>query len=196
MLVNPMYLGLSASFMTDVPFYTLLVWSLSYMVLGLKRDSVQALLAGLALAVLSLLVRQFGIALFVGFGVAYIACKGINFKSLGVALLSVALGLGTQMLYQRWLLHMMPTKVSYNVQATNFFHLSFYKWQLVHDFVHNTFITLMYTGVFIFPYFLTLITKNSLAALRKNGWLLVLLTGIIIGLWFYFFDAAIYADLV
>lgn len=191
LLVNPMYWGLSASFMTDVPFYTLMVWSLAFLIIGLKRDTQQPILIGLGLAVIALLIRQFAMAIFVGFGFIYVVRKGIHLKSLGVAFLSVALGLITQMIYQRWLLYVIPVNVHYNVQATNFFQRSFYKWQLIHDFLHNTFVTLMYTGVFIFPYFLTLLTKNSRNSFRRNLWLLLGLTSLIIGFWFYFFDGAI-----
>lgn len=188
LLVNPMYLGLSASFMSDVPFYTLAVWSLSYMVEGLKKDATRSIVIGLTLAVITLLIRQLAIALFVGFGIAYLVRKGIHLKSVALACMSVAIGLGTQIAYQRWLPHIMPGMVSYNVQATNFFHLSFYKLRLLSDFTHNTFIGLMYTGLFLFPYFLFLLTKDSLSALRKHSWLWALSAAVILSLWYYYFD--------
>ena len=190
MIVNPMYLGLSASFMTDIPFYALMMWSLYFMVDGLKKDAFRLMIIGLGLAVLALLIRQLGVALFAGFGLAYIARKGINLKSISVAGVSVVIGLATQLGYQKWLTHMMPGIISYNVQATNFFHLSFYKPSLLLSFTHNTFVTLTYTGGFLFPYFLVLITKNSGADFRANRWLWLFLTGLVVSLWYYFFDGA------
>ncbi|MDB5243979.1 MAG: 4-amino-4-deoxy-L-arabinose transferase, partial [Spirosoma sp.] len=188
MLVNPMYLGLSASFMTDVPFYALAVWSMSYMVIGLKHNAWRPMLIGLGFSILALLIRQLGIALFAGFGVAYIAYKGINLKSIGVAGITVIVGLGTQIVYQRWLSHVMPGMASYNGQASNFFHLSFYKLNLIRHFISHTFIALMYVGVFIFPYLLLLLTKNSLTNFPKKLGLYVLLTVIVLSIWYYFFD--------
>ncbi|GAB4029443.1 glycosyltransferase family 39 protein [Spirosoma gilvum] len=188
MLANPMYLGLSASFMTDIPFYTLLVWSLTYMVKGFQEDKFPVLLLGLFFALLALLVRQLGICLFVGFSVAYLIRKGINWKTISIGIASIAAGLVTQLLYQKWVVYMMPNLVLYNVQATNFFSKDFYERPLVHDFFNNTLVVLMYTGAFLVPYFLLLLTKNSFAAFRKNWLLLVSLTVVVIGLWFYFFQ--------
>ena len=187
-LVNPIYLGLSASFMTDVPFYSVMVWSLAYMIIGLKQDSVQFILISLALAVIALLIRQFGIALFAGFSVAYLVRKGVQLKSIIVAGVSVAMGLGIQVAYQRWLSYMMPGIVSYNVQASNFFHLSFYKWSLLRRFVNNTFVALMYVGLFMFPYFTIILTRKGLPAFRKDRWLWLLAVTVVIVMWQTMFD--------
>ncbi|SFC13244.1 glycosyltransferase family 39 protein [Spirosoma endophyticum] len=188
-LVNPLYLNLSATFMTDIPFYALTVWSLSYLVTGLKQDSTRQLIIGLLLAVVALLIRQFGIILFVGFSVAYVARKNFAVKSLVVAFASALTGVLVQAIYQKWLEHVLEgTGHVYNAQANNFLHLSYYKLQLIAGFIHNTFIALMYLGLFMFPYFLLLLTKSSQSAFRKNIGLWLLLTGIVIGLWQYFFD--------
>ncbi|MBN8823869.1 MULTISPECIES: glycosyltransferase family 39 protein [unclassified Spirosoma] len=191
MLANPMYLGLSASFMTDIPFYTLMVWSLAYMAEGLREDEFLPLLIGLFLAALALLVRQLGISLFVGFSLAYVVRKGINWKTISVGAISIATCLAIQLLYQRWLDYMMPELIAYNVQANNFFSKSFYERPLIHDFFNNTFVVVMYTGVFMTPYFLLLITKGSLASLRKNLLLFICLTGIVLSLWLYFFQGTL-----
>lgn len=191
MLANPMYLGLSASFMTDIPFYTLMVWSLAYMAVGLREDRFSSLLIGLFLAALALLIRQLGISLFVGFSLAYVVRKGMNWKTISIGTISIAAGLSIQLLYQRWLDYMMPELIAYNVQANNFFSKSFYERPLIHDFFNNTFVVLMYTGVFMIPYFLLLLTKGSWAFLRKNLVLLICITSTVIGLWFYFFQGTL-----
>ncbi|UFH54834.1 glycosyltransferase family 39 protein [Spirosoma sp. KNUC1025] len=187
-LVNPIYLGLSASFMTDVPFYALMVWTLACMVAGLKQDSTRFMVVGIGLAVVGLLIRQFGIALFAGFGLAYLVRRGIHLKNLVVAGACVVLGLSVQVGYQRWLSYMMPGTVSYNVQATNFFHLSYYKPQLFYGFINNTFASLMYVGLFMFPYFLVLFTKKSLFDFQKNRWVWLAATIAILGVWQSMFD--------
>ena len=188
MLVNPMYLGLSATFMTDIPFYAVAVWSLTCLAAGLKQDSMRRVLIGLVLAGVALLIRQVGMALFLGFGVAYIVRKGFTLKGLVVAFGSVGMGLAIQIVYQKWASHIIQNGSIYNAQANSLLHRSFYKPALILDFLHNSFIALMYTGLFLFPYFLVLIPKNSLFAFRKNLWLWLLLTAIVTGLWYYFFD--------
>ncbi len=187
-LVNPIYLGLSASFMTDVPFYALMTWSLAYMVIGLKQDSTRLMLIGLGLASIALLVRQLGIALFAGFSVAYLVSKGLQVKSIIIAGASVAVGLSIQVAYQKWLVFMIPETISYNVQATNFFHWSYYRLSLLRGFINNIFVALMYVGLFMFPYFLTLITPKIVSEFWKNRWLLLVISSVIISVWQVLFD--------
>ena len=187
-VANPIYLGLSASFMTDVPFYALTTWSLAYMVIGLKQDSTRPMLLGLGLAVVALLVRQLGIALFAGFSIAYVVNKGLHLKPIIVAGASVAAGLAIQVAYQKWLVFMMPRTISYNVQAMNFFHLSYYRLSLLRGFVNNTFVALMYVGLFMFPYFLTLLTPASSSEFRKHRWLWLVIGVAVISVWQVLFD--------
>jgi 4-amino-4-deoxy-L-arabinose transferase-like glycosyltransferase len=61
--LNPLYLNLSYTFMTDVPFTALCVWSLLLLGRGLRLRSGPALLAGLGFALLAALSRQSGAAL-------------------------------------------------------------------------------------------------------------------------------------
>ncbi|MBD2751790.1 glycosyltransferase family 39 protein [Spirosoma validum] len=182
-MVNPIYLGLSASFMTDVPFYALMVWSLSYLVAGLKQDVTRFILIGLGLAVIALLIRQLGIAIFMGFGLAYLVRKGIHRRSILVAGISVGSGLCVQIAYQKWMKYMMTDMVMYNAQAGNLFHLSYYRMQLLSSFINNMFVCLMYVGLFMFPYFLLLLTRQSKATFIQDRWLWLLIVGIVIALW-------------
>ncbi|GAB4025370.1 glycosyltransferase family 39 protein [Spirosoma koreense] len=188
-MVCPMYLNMSASFMTDVPFYALAVWSLSYLVVGLKNNTDRPILIGLLLAAVALLIRQFGIVLFVGTGIAYAVRKNFSIKGLVVAFFSALTGVGIQALYQKWLEHVLEgTGHVYNAQANNFAHLSFYKLHHIQDFIGNAFIALMYLGAFLFPYFLLLITNRSWTTFRANRWLWGILTVIILSIWQFMFD--------
>jgi hypothetical protein len=62
-LANPIYLCLSATFMTDVPFFALAIWSLALLVRGLGEDRPRLRFAGHALALLATLLRQVGLAI-------------------------------------------------------------------------------------------------------------------------------------
>ena len=69
---NPLYLGLSATFMTDVPFTALVTMSLWLYVRGVRRESTALLGVAFALAYAAILVRQFALLLPLAFGVAHI----------------------------------------------------------------------------------------------------------------------------
>jgi len=102
--VNPLYLGLAASFMTDVPFTSLVTAALLLYVRGVKRAN--AVLVGLAflLAFGAIFIRQFGLVLPLAFGVAHLVRKGTSGRTLAAALLPVLLGVALQLLYEHWLI--------------------------------------------------------------------------------------------
>lgn len=70
--LNPVYLNLSYTFMTDVPFTAMAVGSLALFMRGLETGSLAAYLGSVILAVGATLSRQPGLAIFVALGVALI----------------------------------------------------------------------------------------------------------------------------
>ncbi len=77
LLFNPLYAGLSFSFMTDVPFMALFLIALFFYLKGTTSNRPTLLILGSALASLSLLVRQIGILLPVAFAIqALLAGQG------------------------------------------------------------------------------------------------------------------------
>ena len=68
---NPLYLNLSFTFMTDVPFVALMVWAAYFYTKGLGEDRTGTLLAGSLACAASILVRQHGIFVAVA---AFFAC--------------------------------------------------------------------------------------------------------------------------
>lgn len=67
---NPLYVLLSFSFMTDVPFTAAVAWSLVFLVRGLERGSRGWLAAGLAVGLVAMGSRQFVLPLFPAVAVA------------------------------------------------------------------------------------------------------------------------------
>src|SRR5207249_2935668 len=65
--VNPVYLLLSCTFMTDVPFFALAAVALWGFVRALRRGSSSALVVATVASVLATLIRQFGLVLPVAF---------------------------------------------------------------------------------------------------------------------------------
>jgi hypothetical protein len=102
-MVNPIYFGLSNTFMSDVPFFALTVSSVWLFVGGVRRASAPAVGAAYALAAVALLIRQSGLAIFIGFGASAFFQEGGWPKKIRRAVLPIALGFSLQILYQAWL---------------------------------------------------------------------------------------------
>jgi hypothetical protein len=101
--VNPIYLELSASFMTDVPFTALVTTSLWLYVRGVRRKSATSLGGAFALAFVAILVRQFALVLPLAFGVAHTARKGLNVRAFGTGVLPFVLGIAVHVTFVHWL---------------------------------------------------------------------------------------------
>lgn len=104
MAVNPLYLGMAASFMTDVPFTSLVTVSLWLYVRGARREDAVSLGGAFVLAFAAIFVRQFALVLPLAFGVAHIARKGTGRRALAIAVLPFVLGIALQLAYAHWLI--------------------------------------------------------------------------------------------
>jgi hypothetical protein len=68
---NPIYFGLSNTFMTDIPFFALATLSLYFLVRGLEKNSKIDTISGLLISYFSILIRQNGITIPFAFSCAY-----------------------------------------------------------------------------------------------------------------------------
>ena len=75
---NPLYLHLSYTFMTDVPFLAMMIVSSLLLIRGLDLGRDGEVVAGLIVAVLSIFVRQIGLMVLLGFLVAYPLRRGFD----------------------------------------------------------------------------------------------------------------------
>ncbi len=81
LMVTPLHLPLSLTFMTDVPFAVLLAGAVFCLDRGLKFGSGRALALGLVLAGAATLTRQLGLAVLPAFGVAILFQHGFSRRS-------------------------------------------------------------------------------------------------------------------
>jgi 4-amino-4-deoxy-L-arabinose transferase-like glycosyltransferase len=102
--VNPFYLGLSLTFMTDVPFISVITLSLWLYVRGARRGDAVSLGLAVVLSFVAILIRQFALMLPLAFGIAHITRKGTGGRALAIAALPIVLGIALHLAYQRWLL--------------------------------------------------------------------------------------------
>src|SRR6186713_2191344 len=75
-LLNPIYLNLSNTFMTDVPFTSLLIFSILFFVRACKTGRSRQILLGLVFAVLATLIRQLGLLAVGAFSIAWLVKGG------------------------------------------------------------------------------------------------------------------------
>jgi hypothetical protein len=88
--VNPLYLSLSLSFMTDVPFTALAALSVLFFVRSFRTDARWDRFLGFACAAAALLVRQPGIVVPLAFAAVFAAKQGPTRKTLTDAVLPTA----------------------------------------------------------------------------------------------------------
>jgi hypothetical protein len=102
--VDPLYFDLANSFMTDVPFVALMMISTYALIRGLNRMSLSWLMVGIFFAVLTILLRQVGIALLIAFAVAWPLRKGVSASSILTGIMLVLFGVGLHFTFQHWLI--------------------------------------------------------------------------------------------
>jgi hypothetical protein len=74
-LFNPLFLALSCTFMTDVPFLAFLLSSCLFLVLGMEPGRPRALAIGIVLGVSATLIRQTGLILPLAFGLGWLTAR-------------------------------------------------------------------------------------------------------------------------
>jgi hypothetical protein len=179
---NPLYLVLSYTFMSDVPFIAFSILSFYLLVRGMRRNSVVEMVAGLLLASVALLIRQTGLAIFMGFGVAYLAKYGLRLQKVLVAAVSLASGFAVQVLWHHFLTsrHILPA--FYGVQSTLVLSpRSYVSWHAVKPFAGGLVILSVYLGLFLFPLILWIGPHKLKALCRSRSVSLITLVFAVIG---------------
>lgn len=179
--LNPVYLNLSYTFMTDVPFIAFLLLSLICYAQGLTRNSHAGVLVGSVLATASLLIRQTGIILPVAASLSILFCSSGSRKSRRwyLVLLSSGLPIVTFMVHAAWLriIHGPTRALSAFLDPSILLNpLSLAGMLLDHGFV-----TLEYVGLFIVPLLpLWLGARKAKLSRALRSRLLLLWTGLVI----------------
>jgi hypothetical protein len=173
--LNPYYLVLSYTFMSDVPFTAVSVACLYFLARGMRRNSRFEVAAGLFLACAALLIRQTGLVIFIAFGLAYLAKSGLRLRNMFVASLPVALGGAVQVLWDEWMKHKQILPSHHSLQAAEALSPhSYLSWQATEPLAVGLIIISMYIGLFLFP-LLLLLGRTRWADLCRSR-LLVLAT--------------------
>jgi Dolichyl-phosphate-mannose-protein mannosyltransferase len=155
---NPVYLNLSNTFMTDVPFLCLTLLALKFMIRGLDDTAAWPLAAGIAWASLSVLIRPFGLITLAGFGLAYLIARGFKPTNFVIASLPFFAGVVLHLGVRRWL---MTTGRSAELLDPGFQALI---PTSIPDFISHSvrqvFYSIPYIGIFVLPF--TLIARRAI----------------------------------
>lgn len=108
-MLNPGYFQHSFSFMTDVPFTALAVWSAVFFVRSLKAQRSRDAVYGTLLACCAVLVRQPGIALALGYALALLAACPFGGRNVVRAILPTVTVAGVLVVHGRVLEHLQIT---------------------------------------------------------------------------------------
>jgi len=178
-LINPIYLGLSNTFMSDVPFLSLAVLSTWLFVRSLRRGSPLALAGGLFFACAALLLRQSGLAIFIGFGAALIWHKGFKPINIFKALIPLVMGAGLQIFFQFWLKSTGRISPFFGNPSNDILKIFQADWRaVIVEYAKIALETAIYSGMFLFP-FVAIIGLRTITALpsRRRRWPLLWILG-------------------
>ncbi|BAC92185.1 glycosyltransferase family 39 protein [Gloeobacter violaceus] len=115
--VNPIYVDLAFTFMTDVPFYAFCTPAIWLFIRGIRTGSSLSVVLGTLFACAAVLTRQFALALPLAFAAGYLVKHGLRVGSLLKAAWPAAAVMITLAIYQGWLAATGRLPQTYSEQA-------------------------------------------------------------------------------
>jgi hypothetical protein len=162
--LNPIYLNLSYTFMTDIPFLGLAIWSQVLLVAALQRRSWLAMAGGIGLALAATLSRQTGLALVLALPAAILVSRA-SLRGALAALAVGGLGVVGYTIATRWLL-------SGGSDPGTYFGVLYSLEQMIREestaffLVRNGITLVVYLGVFLSP----LVALGFSPGLERRAW--------------------------
>jgi hypothetical protein len=157
---NPCYLGLSYTFMTDIPFLTLTIVAVLLLVRGLDEGRDLDLWLGLGVGLLAVFVRQLALAIFLGFLVAYPFRRGLGRRWVLQALLPTVVAFVALKLFERAMIAIDQLPTSYykfnDALSASLTALAHARLGVLKLPLSRSFELVMYLGLFQFPFLMIL----------------------------------------
>jgi hypothetical protein len=151
--LNPIYFGLSNSFTSDVPSFTLCILSVYFLVRGTRLSSKAWIIAGLIFSFISILNRQSSLIILPAFGVAYLINQKFTFKNFVKAFLPTLSGIVIYLTYSHWLDSTGRTPLLYGLQVRKLVEtLSGGPKAIAFTYIENIWLFSIYLGLFLFPF--------------------------------------------
>lgn len=153
--LNPIYFELSNSFNADVPSFTLAVVSVYFLARGIRLASKTAIFTGLIFTFISILNRQSSIIILPAFGIMYLVCQGLTFKTFVKAFLPTLVGMLIYSAYSHWLDITKQTPLLYGFQIEKLTEtLTDGPRTIAFTYGQNAWLFSIYLGLFLFPFLL------------------------------------------
>ncbi len=152
---TPFLVLLSNTFMTDVPFCSMSVISVFFLIRWINHEKLRDFAAGTLLACATILIRPLALAIPIAFSFAYLVRRGISWKTLFFSAGAIGALVVTLMLYETCLKATVGLPVMY-VQKKMVFRAIFefddaLKHKLFMAFFYRLMVVLIYLGNFLLP---------------------------------------------
>jgi 4-amino-4-deoxy-L-arabinose transferase-like glycosyltransferase len=148
---NPMYYTLSSTFMTDVPFTALLTLSALFFVRCLKDNSNRDLYAGISFALAATFSRQLGIAVPLAFAIVYFFRFGFSYRHVLRGLSPLIICVVALISFEHWLFVNGALSQNYLNKSSELLSM----WKDLRNLLLfesvNSYVALVYLGLFLFP---------------------------------------------
>jgi hypothetical protein len=175
LIFNPFYLGLANTFMTDVPFTSVLITCFYCYTVALKNDSCGYLIAALVLSFLALGIRQYALIFMAALCFGFFFKNGASLRSLSLAIGTMASAIGLQLTYQFWLHN--SGQITGSDPIANSYVTGIRKLLSMKS-AETLFVILMYVGAFTLPTLLIYATRQFSRQRLKYAYHSTLIAGL------------------
>jgi hypothetical protein len=159
---NPLYCLLAFTFMTDVPFVAVSSLALLFLVRGASRGRDRDLLLGVLFGGTALLIRQPALLIFVAFGVAYLATRGVSRRSVVTAVAPAAVAGAGLLAYRRLLEATIGVPVLYGRPYDPLNEAAASAFDAAGQFLDRIGVAFVYLGLFLLPLAIVVSTRRLL----------------------------------
>lgn len=103
-LFNPVYLSFSFSYMTDVSFFSIMIWALFFIIKFFRNEKTIYFIISLILTLIALLIRDLAIVFPIAFGIAYFYKSGFKIKNILHPAISIIVIFCVYLCYYLWII--------------------------------------------------------------------------------------------
>jgi hypothetical protein len=148
---NPIYYALSHTFMTDVPFTALAIWTSIFFARSLTSRSNFEMFMGTALALAATLSRQLALSIPLAFAVSVFLRPGATPRTVVRGVIPLILCVGALFAFDHWLAASGRVPMDYDVKTNELLQVLTEPGHFTRHMLSNVFDALIYLGLFLLP---------------------------------------------
>ena len=177
-LFNPITFAVSATFMTDVPFVAVTVFSALFFARHLRSGDDNHLIVGTLFAIVAILSRQLAIVLPLAFAVAVLALRGARLDSIARAALPVIVCYIVLATFERWLIMSGRLPALYRPLTLGFLYALANTQGSGTAVGINAWLTALYLGCMVLPVLLAIVPHVNNSLRSSGSWIAAAAAGI------------------